>query len=131
MAQTNQTNPMRVGQRVVFDKIECTVESLQGSMHIDLRMPSGDVLCDVSINDDKLSTGANEMTTVHIPENTHGFPIGVSVDIETRDGSKYVTINARLHMRKHKELPHCYAESFSTDQILRDGDFLKYLAAYR
>jgi hypothetical protein len=57
---TNQTNPMRVGQRVVFDRIECTVESLQGSMHIDLRLPSGDVLCDVSVNDEKLATNATK-----------------------------------------------------------------------
>jgi hypothetical protein len=70
-------------------------------------------------------------TKTHIPEDTHGFPMGVSVDIETRGDTKYVTINARLHMRKHFELPHCYSTAYSDAEILRDGDFLKYLTAYR
>jgi hypothetical protein len=73
----------------------------------------------------------NEQPKQTIPEDTQGFPMGVSVTIETRDGSQYVTINARLHMRKTRELPHCYATSYSVSEILRDSDFLKYLAAYR
>lgn len=64
-------------------------------------------------------------------EGNFKFPLGVSVEIEKWGNSKYVTILARLHVNKRYELPHSYSDSYSNAQILRDGDFLKYLARYR
>lgn len=68
---------------------------------------------------------------ITIPEGTNGLPLGVSVEIKQREDTKYVTIVARLHKRKRYELPHCYAATFTTWDILNDGSFLKYLGRYR
>lgn len=68
---------------------------------------------------------------VLIPEGTEGFPLGVSVEIENRLGTKYITIRSRLHIAKRFELPHCYADSYTTAEILHDHSFIKYLNRYR
>ena len=72
------------------------------------------------------------MSTVDVvPENTNGLPLGVSVEITTKDDTKYVVIHARLHVNKRFELPNCYSAKFSTYEILRDSSFLKYVNRYR
>jgi hypothetical protein len=65
-----------------------------------------------------------------VPEGTQGFPLGVSVEIRTEGVTKYVTILARLHLNKRFELPHCYAATYTTADILRDYSFHKYLSRY-
>lgn len=66
-----------------------------------------------------------------IPENTSGLPLGVSVDIEQNGNELLVCIKARLHSQKSYTLPHTYSLDWTPEQILRDGDFLKYLARYQ
>jgi hypothetical protein len=67
---------------------------------------------------------------ITVPEGTQGFPLGVSVEIRTEGDTKYVTILARLHLNKRFELPHCYAATYTTADILRDHSFHKYLNRY-
>lgn len=78
-----------------------------------------------------LPAAGADMQTV-IPEGTPGLPLGVSVTLQSDSSTIWVTINARLHLRKHFELPHCYcAKHYNAQSILQDGDFLKYLARFR
>lgn len=44
------------------------------------------------------------------------------VEIEERDGNKYVIMCSRMHMTKRIELSWCYGTSFSNEEILRDGN---------
>lgn len=55
----------------------------------------------------------------------------LSVDIETIEGSKFVTIRSTIHQTKEFLLPHSYSVEFKDAEILRDSDFLKYYARFR
>ena len=55
----------------------------------------------------------------------------LTVRIETKGDSKFVTIMSTFHVNKEFTLPHCYGLSFSDSEILRDRDFLKYYARFR
>lgn len=54
----------------------------------------------------------------------------LSVSIETKEGSKFVTIHPRIHTNKSKLLPHSYGVAWKDWEILEDGDFLKYYVRF-
>ena len=55
----------------------------------------------------------------------------LTVKIEAKGGSKFVTIISTIHVNKEFLLPHCYSVDWSDSAILRDSDFLKYYARFR
>lgn len=70
---------------------------------------------------------------VIIPEDTHGLPLGVSLELETtNEGVTHVTILARLHVNSRRAVPHCYsAESWPTSRIMSDPTLWKYINSYK
>lgn len=57
------------------------------------------------------------------------FGFNVSVAIRREGDTAFVDVLAPCYVTKQWTMPHCYAASFSDDQILNDSDFIRVLAS--
>jgi hypothetical protein len=58
---------------------------------------------------------------------TYDVPYGIKVSVTIRheeDGNKYVDVHAPLYKRKEWTMSHCYADTYTDAQILKDYDFI-------
>lgn len=59
------------------------------------------------------------MTTYNVP-----YGLDVSVSIRREGDCAFVDVHAPMYMNKQWTMTHCYADSFTDAQILRDHDFV-------
>lgn len=63
------------------------------------------------------------MNTYHV-----SYGLDVSVEILRENGIASVSVIAPVYKNKRWEMPHCYSDTFTDAQILRDSDFLRVLS---
>ena len=51
------------------------------------------------------------------------YGLDVAVEIIQRSGNKHIIVNAPMYMNKQWEMLHCYSNTFSDYEILKDHTF--------